>query len=188
MNTFIDRIEDRIKADLDSILMGTVNGSGYVYRTTTGTVNINDQVLSQSINEDDGIEPTDPDIVNYSIFLGDDSRTPQDGITFLANTIGSNATTMQFAVLIVGKVRNVGDETNPRFEIDKRMNACVSDVLTKFNADQTLGKLATRIKPISIQRLYYAKNDVIDTGEVKMKYMVELSVAFGNPDILACEY
>lgn len=182
--TFLDAVEDKIAEILKLLVRDNANSIGYKFKTTTGTVSIYDEVVSDSQHIEAGVA-SDEYIVDYNLFLGDDSLYPSYGIDVVSG-IGPNADTMLIQYVLIAHVRNSGTETAPRREIDRKMNACFSDLLALFAEYEHLDNTVRMIRVKNAVRQYSNKNDIISTGSIKVKLSVDLSRYFGNPDKSAC--
>lgn len=172
MSNRITDIEEKLKELLESI-DGTIQPIGYTYHTKTGTVNIEDEVLSLANN-------TDNKMVNYCIYASDE--------TGLDWSIGQNSYMSELVILISARVHNVGDEGNPKFAINERMNEVLSDFKHLLYKNNTIGRMVEIAKYTGSRRVYSATNNRITTGDIEIFINLQYSQQGENPDIMACNY
>ena len=163
-------IESVIKATLESI-DGLIDSVGYTYFTTTGSINIEDQLLAQ----DGG------DGVDYIIYQSDGEINNEVAFGFDAidNTI---------EYIIEAKVENDGEVANPKFAIRSIMNQVLSDLKHAFWMNHTLGGNVFRAKYSRSYREYSKSNNRIMAGSLFFVLGVEYSQAGSNPTKSACEH
>lgn len=144
----------------------------YNYYTSTGTVNIEDEVVSLDANTIDRM-------VNYCIYL-DAPEYNQEW------SIGQNAYTNQDEFRITARVHNDGSEGNPKFAINVDMNEVLSDIKYLFGRYHTLNGKCSYIKYTRSERRYNPSNNRIMTGELDIYVTVIYAQSMSNPDIGAC--
>ncbi len=170
----ITSIETKIKDLLLTIQIPTsASPVDYNNYTSTGTVNIEDEVLSLDQN-------TNNKMVNYVIYLSD------NGEQGLETSLGQNAFTNLIEFRIVGKVHNQGDEGNPRFTINQRMNEVVSDFKKLFGEHFDLDGLCLWCKYGRSTREYSDDGNRIMSAWITMYLSVMYSQSIKNPDLPAC--
>ena len=163
-------IEGVIKSTLEAIQEQT-DSVGYTYFTSTGSVNIEDQLLAQ----DGG------DGVDYIIYQSDGEINNEVAYGFDAidNTI---------EYIIEAKVENDGDVSNPKFAIRSIMNQVLSDLKHAFWMNMNLNDNVFRAKYARSYREYNTSNNRIMAGSLFFVLGVEYSQAGSNPTKSACEH
>jgi len=169
----ITNIEDKL-AELLVSIDKTVQPSGYQYKTLTGTVQVDDQVLSLSNN-------TDKTAVNYTI--------EADTIDRVTNwTYGQNAYMSTIDYVIVAKVQNINTSVSPVRDIKARMNEVISDLKYLFYINYLNQNTAEIIQYVSATKDVAPTNNRITTGTVSITISVSYSQQGNNPDRPACNY
>ena len=169
----ITTIETKLSDLIYTIQAPTVATSGiYNYYTTTGQVNIEDEVLALAKNTDDKR-------VNYEIYINEPEYNQEW-------SIGQNAYTNQIVFRVVGRVHLLGSEGNPKFQINQKMNEVVSDFKKLLYDNHTLGGKCNYARYVRSERVYNETNNRIMTAEIVMYISVNYSQSGTNPDIGAC--
>lgn len=165
-------IELNIKSTLEGIVAPTSATSGYDYYTTTGTVNIEDESLSLSIN-------TDNRMVNYVVTLDGNENN---------NTwsLGNSAYTNTVLFKVCARVHQDDTQGNPKFSINQKMNECLSDLKYAFGKNFTLNGKCEWIRYSRSNRVIHPSNNRIQTGDLECYFEVTYSQSMNNPNIQAC--
>lgn len=165
-------IETEIKTVLGYVQVPTSASPGvYNYYTSTGTVNIEDEVLSLDINLDDGM-------VNYCVYL-DEPEYNQEW------SLCQNAYTNQDVFRICARVHQDDTQGNPKFAINVKMNEVLSDLKYLFGKYHSLNGKVAYIKYSRSERRYNPNNNRIMTGELDFYVTVIYSQSLTNPDLNA---
>lgn len=169
---------DRLSALQDMIAQllltvdGTVKPSGYKYYTTTGSVNIEDEVLANAKN-------SSTTAVNYCVELdGSENAT--------SYTYGQNAYANRVVFLITAKCKNVNTSTHPKKDITYRMNEVLSDLKFLFNENYSLGRIAELAIYIGSTRVIHPSENRITSGDLQFRLQVDYAQMANNPDMLGC--
>lgn len=166
-------IESALSTYIQTIQAPTSATSGvYNYYTTTGQVNIEDEVLALDKN-------TNNKMVNYTIYLDE----PEQNLEW---SIGQNAYTNQITFKVVAKVHLLGSEGNPKFQINQKMNEVLSDMKYMLYKNHTLGGKCNYVRYSRGERVYNETNNRILTAELTMYITVNYSQSGSNPDLPAC--
>ena len=150
----------------------TPTSGAYNYYTSTGQVNIEDEVLALAQN-------TNNKMVNYTIYLNE----PEQNLEW---SIGQNAYTNQIVFRIEARVHLVGTEGNPKFQINQKMNEVVSDFKYLLYKNHTLGGKCNFIRYDRSERMYNDSNNRIMTADVILYVVVNYSQSGSNPDLPIC--
>jgi len=166
----LSMIQDKI-AELLLTIDGSVQGT-YTYYSTTGQVDIEDNVLANSKNA----SPTD---VNYIVELdGDEVPT--------AYTYGQNAYSNRVQFKIIAKVKNANTSTHPKKDITYKMNEILSDLKFMFNLNYSLGRIAELALYNGSTRVIHPTDNRITSGDLVFKLRVDYMQQASNPDRIAC--
>lgn len=173
MSDRITTIETKISDLIKTIVKPTTPVSGvYNYYTTCGTCNIEDEVLSLAVNATDKL-------VNYVIYL----EEPEINNEW---SIGQSAYTNTLNFRINARVHNVGSESNPKFDINQKMNEVISDFKYLFGANHTLVGTCNYARYLRSTRNVDASNNRILAGNIDIYVTVNYSQSLGNPNLGAC--
>lgn len=169
----ITTIETTLSTLISTIQVPTSATSGvYNYYTTTGQVNIEDEVLALAKN-------TDNKMVNYEIYINE----PEQNLEW---SIGQNAYTNQVVFRVVGRVHLLGSEGNPKFQINQKMNEVVSDFKYMLYKNHTLSGTCNYARYARSERVYNETNNRIMTADITLYIVVNYSQSGNNPDLGAC--
>ena len=169
----IDSIEQEIINTIKNIDGSTK--PTYKYYTTTGTVQIFDEVLSLARN-------TDIKMVNHYI-----DQVEDDGVSNSDFDIGQWAYTQISTYEIKSKVHNIGTEANSKNAIRTRMNDLLSDLLYAFGQNHDLDGKVAYIKFKTANREYESvTNNRIQSGTLVTRWEIIFTQSILNPDIPAC--
>ncbi len=164
-------IEDNIALVLKNI-DGTLQSTGYTYKTKTGTVNIYDEMISMAENLDNKM-------VNYEI----EQDFGEDALDY---SEGQNAMTNEVIYKITCKVHNIGDEVNPKRAIIIKMNEVLADLKFAFGNNHTVNKKCNWFIYAGSEREFAANNNIINAGNLIVKFTCNYSQALYNTDVHAC--
>lgn len=169
----LDGIEERITNAL--LYIDPANSTPpYIFKTTTGTVQIYDEALSLALN-------SDVKEVNY-IIEEDDS-----GIVNDEWQVGQYAYTNKVNYIIKAKVHNIGNEGNPKKAIRSKMHDVLDDLLFLFGNDHTLKGLIAYIKFVdAVKDIDEVSNNRIQSGTLTTTWEIEFTQDIANPSIGAC--
>ena len=167
----VSNIELNLKQLLEGI-DGTEQSTGYTFHSTTGTVNIEDEILSRSMSGD-------PNDINHEIWQND----TETGLRF---AIGQNALTNRIPFLIISRCKNIATVDNPMFAIKSKMNQVLSDIKHSIYMNNTLNGSCSHVTYVSSMKSINDDNNRIYTGELETVISVEYSQSGQNPDLLAC--
>lgn len=174
MEARLNVIEDNLAIILSTIAGQLDPDTGYQYHSTTGTVNVYDEVVSVNTNLDDKM-------VNYEIEQNSDERKVyiQDGQNRIANEVDYK---------FIARLHNEGDETSPKRAIIRQMNEVLSDLKRVFSADlnNTVLKEASSIDYNYSNRVFAEDGDKIHTGDLEAVFTIRYTQSIYNPDINAC--
>jgi hypothetical protein len=145
--------------------------STYNYYTSAGTVNIEDEALSLAINVDDSA-------VNYTIYIAEPEVNNEWS---LGNCVLTNSVMFN----IVGRVHGIGDESNPRFDINVKMNECLSDLKYLFGNNHTINNKCISARYARSERIYQDSNNRIQTADLNFYLMVTYTQSVRNPNLPA---
>lgn len=165
-------LENAIASVLSGI-DGTIRPSGYQYRTVTGQVDIDDDVLATAKN----LIVSD---VNHSIYLGDN---------YEENTewgLGQNIYTNNVTYTIVSQIKLVGSETNIRRSASTKCNELLSDIKYAFFKNHDLDGQCNYVKYVSSSRNITKEENLISSAQLITTIELDYSQSMINPDILAC--
>jgi len=173
----ITSIETELQTLISTIAVPIITSAspppvGYQYYTSTGTVQIEDEVLSLATN-------VDSKMVNYVIYL-DQPEVNEEW------SIGQCAYTNTLMFRVVGRVHLLGSEGNPKFQINQKMNEVVSDFKYLFGSKHTLNGKCNYVRYMTSERRYNENNNRIFTAEIDIILMVNYSQSLNNPDLGAC--
>jgi len=171
----ISKMEENIALVLATI-DGTLQDGGYTYYSKTGTIEIEDEVVSQLTNEENGIDGSE---VNYTI----EQDTGEDGLDF---SVGQNAFTNEIPYLISGKIHLNGDEQYPKRAAKIKMNELLADLKHAFGNNYALNKTCNWFAYAGSNRIYAENNDIIQTGTLEVRFSLNYAQAIYNPDVYAC--
>jgi len=169
----LDTVETKITTLLETI-DGTDQGT-YTYNTTTGRVQVFDEVLSLSRNTDYGH-------VNHILEQQEDV-----GVEAAEFQAGQYAFTQRVIYDIKSKVHNVGSEANAKNAIRTKMNELLDDLLYLFGNTYTLEGQVSWIKFKSAVREYEdITNNRIQSATLVTKWEVVYTQSIANPNVKSC--
>ena len=173
MSSRLANIETKMVSLLESV-DGSNQGS-YTYNSTTGQVQVYDEVLSISRN-------TDTKFVNHYIEQQEDV-----GVENTEYQVGQYAYNQRVIYEIKSKVHNIGDENNAKNAIRTKMNELLDDLLYLFGNNYTLNGQATKIQFNNAYRDYSdVSNNRIQSGELVTTWTVEYTQSIADPSQKAC--
>lgn len=165
-------IEEEIKTLLLSINK-EVQPSGYTQYTNTGTVNIDDEVLSLALNE---TSPDDDNMsVNYTISI--DEREEVAGYNLCQNDMSN---IIRFKIHC--RAHNHPDSTNPKYDINVQLNEALSDLKQLFFVNWELNKQVTKAQSDGFLRDETFSGNIIMSKGMNFYLLVEYSQEGNNPD------
>ena len=165
-------IEDNLSSLLKGI-DGTLQMSGYQYYTTTGQVEIIDEVLCDELNEQN------PLVVNYLIDIDPDEV--KTGYTH-----SQNAYSNQVTYVIKAKVKNMNESTTPKRDIYKVMNAVLSDIKFAIHQSFDLYGNVEFIEYVRSRRVLVENGNAINSGSLLVYLKITYVQLATNPDIPSC--
>lgn len=169
----IDKIEQEIIKTINNIDGSTK--PTYKYYTTTGTVQVFDEVLSLARN-------TDIKMVNHYI-----DQVDGEGVYNSEFDLGQWSYSQSSIYEIKSKVHNVGTEVNSKNAIRTRMNELLSDLLYAFGTNHSLDGAVAYVKFRSAYREYESiTNNRIQSATLITRWEIIFTQSILNPDIPAC--
>ena len=167
----LTEIENNIALVLQGI-DGTLQSTGYTYKTEAGTVNVYDEMISIAENVNNKM-------VNYEI----EQDFGEDALDY---SEGQNAMTNEVVYRITCKVHNDGTETNPKRAIISKMNEVLADLKFAFGNNHTVNKKCNWFIYAGSEREYAENNNIIQAGSLVVRFTCNYSQALYNPDVHAC--
>lgn len=169
MSNRITAIEQKI-GTLLKLINGTSQGT-YTYKTKTGTVDIEDIVLSDA---------TEPDgNVHYEV-----SFSPEIVVDKIA--YGQNAYMSDFGVKIIAKIENLATSDHPKLDAMERLNDVFCDLQFLFYKYYSLDNIAESCRISRFYRVINPTNNRITSAYAEITLSVQFSQSGTNPDRLAC--
>ena len=171
----ISKIESNMQLVLETI-DGSLQTTGYTFKSKTGTIEIEDEVVSQEINRVNGIDGSE---VNYEI----EQDAGENGDDF---DLGANAYANTTVYVIRAKIHLDGDEAYPKRAAKIKMNEVLADMKFAFGNNHSLNKSCDLFRYAGSNRTYAENNDTIQTGTLETKFVLIYGQDVGNPDMYAC--
>jgi hypothetical protein len=175
----ITTIESKI-VDVLNRIDGTTQPSGYKFYSVTGTIQVDDEVLSLATNRT--TIPKNVKSVNHTIEHREDI-----GVEVQEWSTGQKAYTSRIVFTIKSKVHNIGDEKNAKNAIRIKMNEVLSDLMKAVNDDYQLDKTVQWCRMLNSFREYEdVTNNRIQSATLISNWEVVYNQSFTNPDIPVC--
>jgi len=181
----------KIEAEIAKILnfvKGQQVTPEYKYFTVTGTVDIYDERLSLSTNENDGDPATDAKSVNHIIQQDED-----EGISGGDFSTGQGVYTNTVVYEIRSKVHNIGDassaDSHPKNEIKEKLSELFDDLLHVFayGHNYHLNGQANEVKFLNAYREFAdITNNRIQTAVLVTRWQIQFNQSYTNPTVPAC--
>lgn len=166
MSSRLDNIENKIIEFLNTI-NGSLQPTGYTYNTKVGQIQLYDEVLNLSLNNDNKA-------VNYTI----EQYEPINNTEFQLSQYGY---TQQAIYQIESKLHNIGNETNTKRSIISKMNENLDDLLFLFGQNHTLGGQVANIQFVSSTRKFADNNNRIQSGSLITLWSIIYTQSINNP-------
>ena len=172
----MSRLQD-IETKLSNLL-STIDGGThglYTYHSTTGTIQVYDEVLSMGRNSDNKH-------VNHVIEQQEDI-----GVENNEFQAGQNAFTNRAIYTITSKVYNIGNEGNAKNAIRLKLNELIDDLIYLFGNNYTLNGVVSYIRFNNAIREYEdITNNRIQSASLVTTWEVVYTQSIANPGIKAC--
>lgn len=152
---------------------GSLQTTGYQYYTTTGQVDIDNDVLATSEN----VSATD---INHTI-----TTTPAEEENLewgLAQSIYTNSV----LYTITSQVKLNGDETNTKRSSKIKCNEITSDIKFALFKFHSLNKQCNWVKYNGSLPVFTTDGNLIKSAKVITTIELNYSQSMRNPDVLAC--
>jgi len=167
--TLLENAIASVLVDID----GTLQGSGYAYKTVTGQVDVDEDVLATAKN----LFKTD---INHTITQGDGE---EENIEWgLAQNIYTNS----LLYTITSQIKLDGDEAKTRRSAVTKCNEVLSDIKYAFFKFHTLGKECNFVKYVSSRKNIATNGNLINSAQLITIIELNYSQSMKNPDIIAC--
>ena len=170
MAALVTRIEERISTVLQGI-DGTLQSSGYTYKTKTGTVEIDDEASNVASDRNKG----ETGLIHYTIEQSPEEENIEWGDS---NCVLTN----QIIYKVTAKVKNTTATRTPKRDAKKRCADVLADMKYAFGFDNTLDGLANWIKYDRSERIFLDTGDKIRAANLEVYFEVNYGQQFNNPD------
>jgi len=152
---------------------GTTQTGGYTYKTVTGQVDVDDDVLATSTN----IFKSD---INHTITENDDGEENDEW------GIGQNIYTNTIHYTIASQIKLDGTEIKTRKSAREACNKVIADLKHVFFKNHTLGKQCNWVKYVGSKKLIAQNGNLINSAKLLTVIELNYSQSMNNPDIIAC--
>jgi len=161
-------IELALKDVLLTIDSSVTNTQGYTYYNTVTVVNIDDECIADEY----GSYPT------IAIYLSPDEQI-ESGLQ------GAYRNTAYFNLKCT--VVNDPDVSNPRFQINQKMNEVLSDLKERLSSNYHLNETVDLVTIMSSRRQYLNGGDEFRAGDLIVSLKVQYTQMRLNPDRNTCQ-
>lgn len=160
-------IETALRDVLLTIDKTVTTANGYTYYNTVDVVNIDDEAMADEF----GSYPM------LTIYLNPDERINSGNQGAFMNTAYMD---------IKCKVINDANVTNPRFQINQKLNTILSDVKEKLSAEYHLNGTVDLVTILSSRRQYLNMGEEYRAGDLFISIKIDYTQRRLNPDQTTC--